>query len=95
MEEKKRTLKWDDFETSNIHKLSIQEGVKCECDQCDYEATLLNNLKRHKLSLHVGVKYKCDQCDHKATNESNFSFFFCNLIYFRLEYISSVINSYV
>ena len=40
------------------------------CDQCDYKATVKNDLLRHIKSRHEGVKYPCNQCDYKATQNT-------------------------
>ena len=37
------------------------EGIKYHCDECDYQATTEDNLKKHKQSKHMGVKYHCMQ----------------------------------
>ena len=49
------------------HKLWYHDGVKYDCNHCDYNATDVINLKRHKLSQHDGIKYDCNDCDYKAT----------------------------
>ena len=38
------------------------------CDQCDYAALTLGDLKRHKESKHEGIRYPCDQCDYVTNN---------------------------
>ena len=44
---------------------------KHACDQCQYSANKLSNLKQHKERKHEGVKYPCDQCTYSATTFSN------------------------
>ena len=39
---------------------------KFACDQCDFKATLRDNLLKHIKSRHKGVKFQCDQCHYKA-----------------------------
>ena len=39
------------------HKMSVHEGIKYQCDQCDYKATYNGNIKKHKMSVHQGIKY--------------------------------------
>ena len=36
--------------------MSVHEGIKHECDYCDYKATQKGDLKRHKMSVHIGIK---------------------------------------
>ena len=57
--------------TKATQKMSVHEGIKYHCDQCDYKATLKSNLKKHNMSIHEGIKYQCDQCDYKATQKGN------------------------
>ena len=40
------------------------------CDQCDYKATVKNDLLRHIKSRHEGVKYPCNQCDYNTTQKT-------------------------
>ena len=54
-----------------IHKLRIHDGVKYNCDRCDFKSTTQGNLGIHKLSVHEGVTYKCDQCDYRAKRPGN------------------------
>ena len=51
--------------------MSVKEGVKYPCDQCDYKATLPHHLQQHIKSIHDGVKYPCNKCDYKATRPDN------------------------
>ena len=53
------------------HQESKHEGVRFECDKCDYKAMQMGNLKTHKESKHECVRYECDKCDYKATQLSN------------------------
>ena len=46
------------------------QGVKYPCDQCDYKATVKNDLLRHIKSRHEGVKYPCNQCDYNTTQKT-------------------------
>ena len=47
--ETKKKNKW--------HKMSIHEGIRYQCDQCDYKATQKRDLKTHRMSVHEGIKY--------------------------------------
>ena len=40
------------------------EGIKHNCDQCDFQASEKSNLRVHIKSKHDGTKYPCDQCDY-------------------------------
>ena len=56
------------------HKESIindDEEPIFPCDQCEYVATQMGNLKTHKESIHQGIKYPCDQCDYVASQLGN------------------------
>ena len=48
----------------------ILEGVKYECDKCDYKATAMGSLRRHQEIKHGGMRYECDRCDYKATKKN-------------------------
>ena len=37
------------------------------CDQCEYVATFVSNLKKHKKINHEGVRYPCDLSEYAAT----------------------------
>ena len=52
-------------------KKSIHEGVRYQCDKCDYAAKQYSNLKKHNESMHKGVRYQCDYCEYAATTISN------------------------
>ena len=45
---------------------SVHEGVKHNCELCEYKATQKGSLCQHEKSVHKGVKYNCDVCDYKA-----------------------------
>ena len=49
--------------------MSVHEGVKYQCFQCDSKFTLKGSLKKHKLSVHEGVKYPCNQCDSQYSSK--------------------------
>ena len=40
------------------------------CDQCDFAASQLGNLKQHKKVKHERIRYPCDQCEYAATQLS-------------------------
>ena len=52
----------------------IYQKVRYPCDQCDYKAKNVGNLKKHVESIHDGVCYTCDQCTYKATKKGHIKF---------------------
>jgi len=51
--------------------LSVHEGVKYPCNQCDLKFTQHDNLKTHEMSVHRNVKYPCNQRDSKFSQQGN------------------------
>ena len=51
------------------HKQSNHDGVRYDCDMCDYQATIQSNLARHKQSKHEGVRYDYVLCDYQSTQQ--------------------------
>ena len=41
------------------------------CDECEYVANILYNLKVHKSSQHEGLRHPCTNCDFTATQRSH------------------------
>ena len=42
------------------HRISVHEGIKYPCGQCEYQATRKDNLDQHKRSVHKEIKkYTC------------------------------------
>ena len=39
-----------------MHKMSVHEGIKYQCSQCENKFTQKGDLKRHKMSVHEGIK---------------------------------------
>ena len=70
-------LNIEDFSTQKSrkkqkhHKESKHAVIRYQCEQCDYFATNVSNLKRHEKSKHKEIRYSCDQCDYSATDKSN------------------------
>ena len=57
-------------EQALFHHINIDhEGVKCDCNHCNYQAILQGNLTKHLQLKHKGVKYACNQCDKKFTQQ--------------------------
>ena len=57
-----------------LHVKSVHDGVKYNCERCDYKATTKSSLCMyivHVQSIHEGVKYNCKICDYKATQASD------------------------
>ena len=54
---------------------SQHEGVKYNCDQCEYKCTSKCNITTYiQYSKHYGVKYGCSQCEYKGTKKSNLKY---------------------
>merc|ERR1712155_85876 len=52
------------------HHINIDhDGVKYDCNHCNYQAILQGNLTKHLQLKHKGVKYACNQCDKKFTQQ--------------------------
>ena len=51
--------------------LTVHDGVKYACNQCDFQATRQDNLTTHIQSIHEGIKYACNQCNYQASTQSN------------------------
>ena len=39
----------------------MHEGIKYNCDQCEYKTTEQGHLRKHKRSIHEGVKNNTQQ----------------------------------
>ena len=52
-----------------FHKQIVHEGIRYECNECDFKATLMKHLKNHTESVHKGVRYNCNECDLKASGK--------------------------
>ena len=46
------------------HKINIQNGITF---QCEYKATVRNNLKLHNQAMHETSTYTCDHCDYVSS----------------------------
>ena len=44
---------------------------KYQCEECNYKATRLFNLRQHIEGIHDGVKYPCKHCNYTATRVSH------------------------
>ena len=61
-----------DFKTKSashlkLHKKSVHEGIKHQCDQCDRSYNFPGDLRRHKKTTHEGLRYPCAYCDFTAS----------------------------
>ena len=62
--------------------MAVHKKIKLSCDQCDYQFTVQQALKKYELSVHSGMKlsfhwydhneiwFSCDHCDYCATHQS-------------------------
>ena len=48
-----------------------EKSEKFPCDECEYVAKYMRNLKQHKKDRHEGVQYPCHKCDYIATRKSS------------------------
>ena len=53
------------------HIQSAHEGVRFQCDECDYVATTAGRLKVHKKAKHEGILFYCDLCEHSTGRRSD------------------------
>ena len=44
--------------------MTLHEGIKYQCGQCHYQATLT-----HQRKVHERIKYPCRQCDHQTSSK--------------------------
>ena len=57
--ESKEDIKKETKAETNIYKL---ENGKFPCDQCDYQAKQIGDVRKHVLAKHKGIKFECRQC---------------------------------
>ena len=53
------------------HVISVHEGKKFLCPQCEFKATQKGYIQQHIKSVHEGQKFPCPQCEYKATLKVN------------------------
>ena len=66
-----------DFKTFSKYSLSrhentfghLQSRLRYNCNQCPFQASKLDTVKRHEKITHDGLRYQCDQC-HNIYTES-------------------------
>lgn len=51
---------------------SVHDGIKYDCEQCDFRATEKGSLAWHVANVHERTKYDCKQCDFKTSKKSSF-----------------------
>ena len=51
------------------HMQAVHEGLRYNCDQCEYKAIRQSSLTSHIQAVHEGVRYKCDQCEYSVKPE--------------------------
>ena len=49
------------------HIKAIHEGLKYDCNKCDYRANKKNNLIAHKKSKHDRFRYDCNHSESTFT----------------------------
>ena len=50
-----------------LHKKSVHEGIKHQCDLCERSYNFPGDLRRHKKTTHEGLRYSCHFCDFTAS----------------------------
>ena len=50
--------------------MSKHEGIRYECDLCEYSASKPHTLNNHKKTIHDGLKIPCDNCSYEASTTS-------------------------
>jgi len=55
-------------------KVKEQAVPSYSCDDCDFKAAEIGNLRMHTFYKHGAKTYKCDQCDFKAQRQSGLKF---------------------
>ena len=57
----------------DILKLAVQDKMKkFKCNQCEYAANRIGDLKKHVMAVHDRVKnFKCGQCEHSTSAAEN------------------------
>ena len=53
------------------HIQLVHEGVKYECNQCEYRTATQMNLICHIQSVHEECNYDCNQFEYRATHKVN------------------------
>lgn len=55
-------------------KAKDQPSLSYSCDNCDFKAAEVGNLRMHTFYKHGGKTYSCDKCDFKAQRQSGLKF---------------------
>ena len=54
------------------HMISIHNGNKYACDNCEYESSISANLKRHQAGVHANEKqFRCEECGKYFNQKRN------------------------
>ena len=56
------------------HTQTIHDGLRFQCEKCDYQSATNRYLKFHTQSKHDGIGYTCCECDYKATRPHSLKF---------------------
>ena len=63
-------VKFCDYKASKWKYVqSVHEGIKYDCNVCEYKVTRRNSLLRHVKSEHEGFKYYCKICEYNGTQK--------------------------
>ena len=50
---------------------NLHLGIKFQCPDCDYEATMRSSLATNQKSVHMSIEFPCKDCDYEANITSN------------------------
>ena len=51
-----------------IHEAAIHDGVRLDCEKCDYKGSSRAALKQHIKVQHEGLRLYCDECTLAVRN---------------------------
>ena len=54
-----------------VHVKAVHQGIKYDCDQCDFQSGYKNFLRIHIKKVHELYRHKCNLCDELFTNSVN------------------------
>ena len=56
---------------SHMSYQAVHKGVKYDCNNCDFSATMQGSLTCHIQLVHEGLKYDCNKCEYRGTRQIN------------------------
>ena len=61
----------DEYSSKHSLPKMEHEGVKYDCDQCDYQSQRKHRMIEHIQSKHEGVKFSCGECDKQFSQKES------------------------